>query len=272
MPGRAAVLDRLRRPRSRGGRPGLDHRRRGRLSARSASPGTSPRPRANRLPVSGIPLGGGIGAALEQAAAALAGAPSGAEVLAALRAAYRPEATFNAAFGGWLHRLLAGTGIVTIDPADARLKRLGAPLFAREIAEPGIVGRAVAEQTARLTAAGYAAQIDVREGMLTLFLHEPGRIAIETTDRGLRLSGGRRLDSGELEGILSRAPERFSPNAALRPLFQDTLLPTVAMVLGPAELAYCAQLGSPTSASTCRCPCSSPAHRSPCSSRAWSVS
>jgi bacillithiol biosynthesis cysteine-adding enzyme BshC len=197
---------------------------------------------ANRLPVSQVALGAGIGAALEQAAAALAGSQSGAEVLAALLGAYRPEATFNAAFGRWLHRLLAGTGIVTIDPADARLKRLGAPLFAREIAEPGIVGRAVAEQTARLAAAGYAAQIDVREGMLTLFLHEPGRIAIETADGGLRLSGGRRLGDGELERILEREPERFSPNAALRPLFQDTLLPTVAMVLGPAELAYCTQL------------------------------
>ena len=115
-------------------------------------------------------------------------------------------------------------------------------MFSREIAEPGIVGRAVAEQTARLAAAGYPAQIDVREGMLTLFLHEPGRIAIEAADGGLRLSGGRPLRDGELERILAREPERFSPNAALRPLFQDTLLPTVAMVLGPAELAYCAQL------------------------------
>ncbi len=159
-----------------------------------------------------------------------------------MREAYRPEATYPAAFGRWLHRLLAGTGIVTIDPADARLKRLGAPLFAREITEPGIVGRAVAEQTARLAAAGYPAQIDVRDGMLTLFLHEPGRVAIEADDGGLRLSGGRRLGHGELERILEREPERFSPNAALRPLFQDTLLPTVAMVLGPAELAYCVQL------------------------------
>ena len=174
--------------------------------------------------------------------AAIAGAPSQAEVLAELREAYRPEATYPAAFGRWLHRLLTRTGLVTIDPADARLKRLGAPLFAREIAEPGIVGRAVAGQTARLAAAGYPAQIDVREGMLTLFLHEPGRIAIEAVDGGLRLSGGRSLRDGELERILAREPERFSPNAALRPLFQDTLLPTVAMVLGPAELAYCTQL------------------------------
>jgi uncharacterized protein YllA (UPF0747 family) len=141
-----------------------------------------------------------------------------------------------------MHRLLAGTGIATVDPSDARLKAVGAPLFAREIREPGIVGRAVAEQTERLAAAGYPAQIDVREGMLTLFLHEPGRTALESTGSGLRLSGGRTLAPGELDGILEREPGRLSPNAALRPLFQDTLFPTVAMVLGPAELAYCSQL------------------------------
>ena len=196
----------------------------------------------NRLPVSRVVLGGEVAAAVDQLADILPAAPFTTEVLSALRASYRPTSTFAAAFGTWMHRLLAGTGIVTVDPSDDRLKRIGAPLFAREIDDPGIVGRAVAEQTARLAAAGYPAQIDVREGMLTLFLHDPGRTAIESSGSGLRLSGGRRLAPGELAGLLEQEPGRFSPNAALRPLFQDTLFPTLAMVLGPAELAYCAQL------------------------------
>ncbi len=196
----------------------------------------------NRLPVSQVALGADVTAALDAFAGFQPATPFTAEVLSALHASWRPSSTFPAAFGAWMHRLLAGTGIVTIDPSDARLKAIGALLFAREIREPGIVGRAVAEQTARLAAAGYPAQIDSREGMLPLFLHDPGRVAIESTDHGLRLSGGRRFASGEVEGLLDREPGRFSPNAALRPLFQDTLLPTVAAVLGPAELAYWAQL------------------------------
>jgi bacillithiol biosynthesis cysteine-adding enzyme BshC len=196
----------------------------------------------NRLPMSQVTLGGEVETAIDALAGSLQTTPYTADVLSTLRASWRPSSTFPAAFGEWMHRLLAGTGIVTVDPSDARLKRLGAPLFAREIGEPGIVGRAVSAQTARLAAAGYPAQIDVHEGMLTLFLHEPGRTALEVADGGLRLSGGRRFAPGELEGILQREPGRFSPNAVLRPLFQDTLFPTVAMVLGPAELAYCAQL------------------------------
>jgi len=197
---------------------------------------------ANRLPLSRGARGADVEAALASLAAILPRTPFAAEVLAALRASWRPMATFPAAFGEWMHRLLAGTGIVTVDPSDARLKRLGAPLFAREIESRGAVGSAVAEQTARLAAAGYPAQIDVREGMLTLFFHDPGRTAIELAAGGPRLAGGRTFAPGELERVLEQEPERFSPNAALRPLFQDAIFPTVAMVLGPAELAYCAQL------------------------------
>ena len=46
----------------------------------------------------------------------------------------------------------------------------------------------------------------------------------------------------ELAVLLENEPGQFTPNAALRPLFQDTVFPTLAAVLGPSELAYFTQL------------------------------
>ncbi len=47
----------------------------------------------------------------------------------------------------------------------------------------------------------------------------------------------------QLLGILDTEPERLSPNALLRPVFQDAILPTAAYIGGPAEIAYFAQTG-----------------------------
>jgi uncharacterized protein YllA (UPF0747 family) len=44
-----------------------------------------------------------------------------------------------------------------------------------------------------------------------------------------------------LLAILEESPERISPNALLRAVFQDAILPTTAYVGGPAEIAYFAQ-------------------------------
>lgn len=45
----------------------------------------------------------------------------------------------------------------------------------------------------------------------------------------------------ELAAKVSSEPECFSPNALLRPVLQDFLLPTAAYIAGPAEIAYFAQ-------------------------------
>ena len=54
-------------------------------------------------------------------------------------------------------------------------------------------------------------------------------------------AGKRAFSEDELLEILKQTPERISPNALLRPVFQDAILPTSAYVGGPAEIAYFAQ-------------------------------
>ena len=45
----------------------------------------------------------------------------------------------------------------------------------------------------------------------------------------------------ELRDAIEKTPEAFTANVLLRPVIQDTLLPTAAYIGGPAEIAYMAQ-------------------------------
>jgi bacillithiol biosynthesis cysteine-adding enzyme BshC len=140
----------------------------------------------------------------------------------------------------WLFR---DQGLVLVDPSDDRLKRMVMELFEREIMDRSPVSAAVIEQTARLRAVGYQPQIELREGLLTLFHQDPARDAIAMKDGAFELkASGKRMRAEELRDNLRGRPDAFTPNAMLRPLFQDSLLPTVAVVLGPSEIAYYTQL------------------------------
>jgi bacillithiol synthase len=196
-----------------------------------------------KLPVSSIRLGEAVGALIEELAGLLPESGTSAELIADLRAAYTPGRTYPQAFGSWMAGLFRDLGLILVDPSDVRLKRQAQGLFEREIREKSPVSAAVREQTARMLRAGYHPQIELRDGLLTLFHQDPAREAITVTENGFELkSSGKRHSADALAGLLQRSPELFTPNAVLRPLFQDTLFPTLAVVLGPSEIAYFSQL------------------------------
>src|SRR6202012_3095239 len=67
------------------------------------------------------------------------------------------------------------------------------------------------------------------------------RLALKRLADGQWKAGSKTYSTAELLAILEAEPERVSPNALLRPVFQDAILPTAAYVGGPAEVAYFAQ-------------------------------
>ena len=96
--------------------------------------------------------------------------------------------------------------------------------------------------------AGFHAQVKVADGMSLLFLisevdgDEAARVAAAVC-RGVE---GRAREHSPQTDLLARCFEKLSrngisPNALLRPVFQDTILPVAAYVGGPAEIAYWAQ-------------------------------
>jgi len=90
----------------------------------------------------------------------------------------------------------------------------------------------------------YHAQVKVAEEMSLLFLVsdvDGERLALRRTTDGGWKAGRHVYSTASLLEILEREPERLSPNALLRPVFQDTILPTAAYIGGPSEIAYFAQ-------------------------------
>ena len=141
----------------------------------------TPRQEPAGLPASRIVLDETIAGLLDEVEGALTPGPNRDAHLALLRRCYRPGATLSEAFSLLLSSLLPEVPI--LDPADAGLKALMAPVMSRELRDASPTSRAAAEAGARLEAAGYHQQVQVRPGFLNLFvLMEGERRALATAD------------------------------------------------------------------------------------------
>ncbi len=155
--------------------------------------------------------------------------------------AYREGRTFNQAFTSWMNVLFEGQGLVFISPNHPRLKKLLSPLFLKEISEYPKTSQLVISRSAELEKE-YHAQIKAKSINLFMF-HKGGRYLIEPRENDFSLKGTRHfISKEELVRVAVETPELLSTNVVLRPIAQDTLLPTVAYVAGPSEVAYHAQL------------------------------
>ena len=146
-------------------------------------------------------------------------------------------------FGSLLSRLFEQDGLVVIDASDPRLRRLGMPALAGELAFPSATAEASAIAAARISRLGHKLQVPLRRDRLSLFHGGPRRFRVRASAVGFQIARDADPIAGaELIALYAERPEAFSPNALLRPLYQDALLPTAAYVAGPSEIAYYAQL------------------------------
>jgi len=183
-----------------------------------------------------------IAATIGRLESALTSTEFTAHIIASLRSCYAPGVTFAGAFQSWLNLLLPGSGLVFISSADPRLKRILSPIFLRELQEYPRFSQMVIDRSAELEQT-YHAQVKPKSINLFLF-HKGGRYLIEPRENDFSLKGTRAFFSkDQLLSIIRETPEQISPNVVLRPLCQDILLPTVAYIGGPSEIAYHAQLG-----------------------------
>ena len=203
----------------------------------------APRP----LPVGTLPVDGGsdeglkhLEATLNQASELLAWAP----ISNVLHECYTPGATLASAFGRLLTKIFAEFGLIVMDAAARDFHAMGASVLQAALERADELEDALLVRSQDLEAAGYHAQVLVTADHSLLFLIDAetgARLPLRRTADGEWKAGARVYTTAELLQILAAEPERLSPNALLRPVFQDTILPTAAYIGGPAEIAYFAQ-------------------------------
>ncbi|WP_047497698.1 bacillithiol biosynthesis cysteine-adding enzyme BshC [Terriglobus sp. TAA 43] len=198
-------------------------------------------PQHRQQPVGDLVLGPQIEAVVEKAEELLAYAP----ITELLRSSYTPQDTLASAFAKFIAGVFAEFGLIVIDASTRAFHQMGAPVMRAAIEDADTLQAAVVQRNHDLAAAGYGAQVLVHDDSTLLFVvgEDGNRVALKLAAGSNEWKAGSRVYTAEeLLAILDTEPERISPNALLRPVFQDAILPTSAYIGGPAEIAYFAQL------------------------------
>lgn len=197
-------------------------------------------------------LGSNVMGAVEALSAAFQGFQNVDLVGRALNASYQPHASFAAAFQGIFEMLLPDLGLIFFNPRFPGVAPHLAGVFEKAFSEHETIEQKLTQRSAELQSAGYEPQVPLKENSPLCFFHPDGatgsRYRLQKVEGGFQYhphSGAEvEVSASSLMSLLQSAPEQFSSSALLRPIMQDTLFPTAAIVGGPSEVGYFAQVSA----------------------------
>lgn len=151
--------------------------------------------------------------------------------------------TLAQATAKWVNELFKNTELIILDGDDKTLKRSFIPTIQKELENEDSFN-AINSTSAELKELGYKTQVTPREINL-FYLNNNLRERI-VLDNGIYhiLNANITFSREEILKELTNYPERFSPNAVFRPVYQEAILPNLAYIGGPGEIAYWLQIRS----------------------------
>ncbi len=154
--------------------------------------------------------------------------------------AYLKSSTLSEATQKIVHALFGNYGLVTIEPDDERLKQSFKKVMLDDIIEQKSF-KAIS-RTNSVLEEKYKLQINGRE-INFFYLSEQGRHLIKKVDSSFIVANTDiKFSEIEIKKEIETHPEKFSPNVVLRPVYQEMILPNLAYIGGPGEIAYWLQL------------------------------
>lgn len=156
--------------------------------------------------------------------------------------AYESGLNLAQATRNWVHTLFASYGLVVLDAADTRLKTFLKPVIKSDILEQQTFSNLAPLENKLETEYGKT-QVHVREINFFYLDKKWGRRRIQKLNNQFHLvDTDIYFSEQELAEEMEQNPERFSPNVMIRPMYQELILPNLAYIGGPAEIAYWLQL------------------------------
>ncbi len=163
------------------------------------------------------------------------------EIISKLKECYQEGRTFAEATRELINHLFGEYGLVVIDGDDSNLKAQFVPFVKSELLNQ-TNHKIINETSVKLVKLGYKKQVNPRE-INVFYLSDNLRERIVFEDDFYKvLNTEISCNESELLDELNNHPERYSPNAVMRPLYQETVLPNLAYIGGGGELAYWFQL------------------------------
>ncbi len=171
-------------------------------------------------------------------------------VLQAYFSEYVAGTPFATAFARMVVKIFGQYGLLVLNPSVPEVKQLGTAVFQAAIEKRQEILETFWKRNQLLEASGYHSQIHLKHDQTLIFWLDEAqrrvRLDCDAQDHCLlRYAGSNRtIAFQEILREIEQEPARFTTNVALRPIFQDWILPTGLYVGGPAEIAYFAQLNA----------------------------
>jgi len=162
-------------------------------------------------------------------------------LLNAFEAIYNTSETLADATLRLVNHLFGQYGLICMDADHAVFKSAVVPFIKKDILEKANI-EPFAEMSRQMEKNGFSTQLSGRDinffylqtQQRNRIVYDNGVYQVQNTDISFSPS--------EIAEDIERHPERYSPNAMLRPLYQESILPNVAYIGGNAEVNYWLQI------------------------------
>ncbi|MBU3662671.1 MAG: bacillithiol biosynthesis cysteine-adding enzyme BshC [Bacteroidetes bacterium] len=155
--------------------------------------------------------------------------------------AYLGRANLGDASIAFYHYLFGKEGLVILDANAPALKKDLAPVMEKDLFTNTLFEKQQASD--RVLTKKYKLQINARNGNFFYLHPQLGRKLLKKEKDAFALGDTDiRYSKEELQQVIQNNPELLSPNVNIRPIYQEIILPNLAYVGGPAEIAYWLQL------------------------------